>query len=139
MTQVEKSGQNYYDGSGRDLMSVSKAVAGASGTAAIEALMLERFMVVMYKVKPVSALIGRLVLRNRFFAGPNLLAGEEFFPELMQDRATARNAVSALLSYLGSGAPEKTSVTSRMRELRGAMGRPGAYSFWAGRILEVLR
>ncbi|GHV53745.1 lipid-A-disaccharide synthase [Synergistales bacterium] len=137
--QVEASGQSYYDGSGRDLMSASKAIAGSSGTATIEALMLERFMVVMYKVKPVSALIGRLILRNRFFAAPNLLAGEEFFPELMQDRATARNAVSALLAYLGASASEKSSITQRMRELRGAMGRPGAYGFWAGRISEVLR
>ena len=80
MNNLEMSGERYYEGRGRDIMAVSDVVAGASGTATAEALLLRRYMVVMYKVRPLSCVIGRLLLGGVKFAIPNLLAGEYFFP-----------------------------------------------------------
>ncbi|MDR1514959.1 MAG: lipid-A-disaccharide synthase, partial [Synergistaceae bacterium] len=98
--RLGEAGEHYYEGPGRDLMALSKAVAGSSGTATAEALLLRRYMVVMYKMKPLSAFIGRLLLSHLFFALPNLLAGEMFFPELIQGEATPEAVTRELMAWL---------------------------------------
>jgi lipid-A-disaccharide synthase len=136
--KLTDSGQHYYEGPGRDLMSLSKAVAGSSGTATAEALLLKRYMVVMYKMRPLSALIGKILLSHLFFAIPNLLAGEMFFPELIQERATPEAVADGLFRWLDMDEKTRGEKESRMAELAGLMGSPGVYDFWARRILEAL-
>jgi lipid-A-disaccharide synthase len=130
--------QRYYEGRGRDIMGISDAAAGSSGTATAEALLLRRYMVVMYKVGLLSYMIGRVMLRGVKFAIPNLLAGEYFYPELIQGRATAQNASGEICRWLGMDAGERSEYTRRMDELVLKMGRPGACRFWADEILGVL-
>lgn len=137
--KIASAGQSCYRGRGRDLMSLSRLVVGSSGTATVESLLLRRFMVVLYKVRPLSAMIGKLVLSHLFFAMPNVLAREEVFPELIQARATAEAAKAAAFAWLDAGDEHRARVERRMGELVALMGRPGAYDFWAGRILEALR
>ncbi|MDR0649417.1 MAG: hypothetical protein LBF92_08805 [Synergistaceae bacterium] len=136
--KLRDSGQRYYDGPGRELMALSKAVAGSSGTATAEALLLKRYMVVTYKMKPLSAFIGKLLLSHLFFALPNLLAGEMFFPELIQGRATPEAVAGELFAWLDMDEAAKAAKESRMGELASLMGTPDAYGFWAHRILEAL-
>lgn len=136
--KLRDSGQHYYDGPGRELMALSKAVAGSSGTATAEALLLKRYMVVIYKMKPLSAFIGKLLLSHLFFALPNLLAGEMFFPELIQERATPEAVAGELFTWLGTDRAGRAAKESRMGELARSMGTPDAYDFWARRILEAL-
>jgi lipid-A-disaccharide synthase len=132
------SGKSYYEGPGRELMALSKAVAGSSGTATAEALLLKRYMVVMYKMKPLSAFIGKILLSHLFFALPNLLAGEMFFPELIQERATPEAVTEELLAWLYMDESARKAKETRMAELAGLMGSPGVYAFWADRIMEAL-
>jgi lipid-A-disaccharide synthase len=132
--RLESEGRVYYGGSGRDLMSVSRAAAGSSGTATAEALLLRRYMVVMYKLRPLSALIGKLLLSHLRFAIPNILAGEEFFPELIQSRATGEAAAAAVLEWLESDAIAREERESRMEELAGLMGETGIYGLWSDAI-----
>ncbi|MDR1581575.1 MAG: lipid-A-disaccharide synthase [Synergistaceae bacterium] len=129
------SGERYYEGPGRQLMGAAGVVVGASGTATAEALLLRRYMVVMYKVSFFTNLVGRVLLRGVKFALPNILAGEYFYPELIQERATAENALACANDWLGESARAREERTRMMDELAGQMGRPGAAAFWAEQIL----
>jgi lipid-A-disaccharide synthase len=119
-------------------MGAADVVVGASGTATVEALLLRRYMVVMYKVSFFSGIVGRALLRGVKFALPNILAGEYFYPELLQGRATAENAMACAGDWLSGTAREREERTRAMDELAAKMGRPGAAGFWAEQILGEL-
>lgn len=135
---LERAGRRYFTGPGRELLAACECAIGSSGTATAQALLLRRFMVVLYKLSPISALIGRLVLRNRFFAVPNLLAGELFYPELMQGAARADRAYEAVMIWLGASDDERLAMRGRMDQLAQKMGRPGVLDLWADSILSAV-
>jgi lipid-A-disaccharide synthase len=138
LKNLTEADQRYYEGPGRDIMDVSDAVAGSSGTATAEALLLRRYMIVLYKVNPLSFVVGSLLLKGVKFAIPNLLAGEYFYPELIQGKATAANALREIRAWLDMSKAERGERTEKMNELVKMMGRPGVCDFWADEILGVL-
>lgn len=129
----ELKGHETWEGQGRDLMASSAAVAGASGTAAVEAMMLGKFMAVLYKGGFLSWLVWKTMIHTPFISIPNLLAGEELFPEFLQEEATGRNAFSALTGFLEDERAAE-HVRAGLLSARRAMGLPGAVDFWAERI-----
>ncbi|MEJ2514744.1 MAG: lipid-A-disaccharide synthase [Gammaproteobacteria bacterium] len=90
------------DGRARQVLEAADVVLVASGTATLEAALLKRPMVVSYKVSETTRrLVETLrLMKIRHFALPNLLAGEELVPELIQDAATPEALGSALLELL---------------------------------------
>jgi lipid-A-disaccharide synthase len=135
MKRLAGAGERYYEGRGRNIIGASDVAVGSSGTATAEALLLRRYMVVMYKVRFFSYLIGRAMLRGVKFAIPNILAGEYFYPELLQGKATAENAGGEVCRWLGMNGADRLEKTLRMDELVLKMGSPGACGFWADEIL----
>jgi len=97
------------DGESRDAMLASNAVLTASGTATLEALLLQRPMVVAYRVSPLTYwIVKRLnLVKVPFIAMANLLAGEKIAPEFIQDEVTPEALSGALLEILDS--PEKVA------------------------------
>lgn len=76
------------EGQSRDAMIAADVVVLASGTATLEAMLLQRPMVVAYRVAQMSwALMSRLAV-TRFVALPNILAKGPVVPELLQDALT---------------------------------------------------
>lgn len=128
----------YFEGPGRELMAVSEAVVGSSGTATAQALLLRKFMIILYRLKPFTAFIGKIFLRHLHFGIPNLLAGETFYPELIQEGATVENTRNAIFGWLDADGEEKSRVEARMSELAALMGKPGVCEFWADRILMAV-
>lgn len=88
------------DGHSREAMTAADAVLLASGTAALEALLLKRPMVVTYRLAPLTYWIARRLLKIPYCSMPNLLAGRQVAPEFIQDDATPENMGRALLDYL---------------------------------------
>lgn len=87
-------------GNAREAMTAADVVLVASGTATLEASLLQRPMVVAYRMAALSWwLVSRLV-RTNYAALPNVLAGRELVPELLQDAATPTALASALRSLL---------------------------------------
>ena len=66
----------------------SDAAVVASGTAALEAGLMQRPLVVVYRVSLLSYLVGRLMLKVAFVSLVNLLAGRRVVPELLQGDMT---------------------------------------------------
>jgi lipid-A-disaccharide synthase len=89
------------DGHAHDVMVASDVVLLASGTAALEAMLAKRPMVVGYRI---SALTYRLVMLlglmkvNRYSL-PNVLANEPIVPELMQGDCTADKLAAAVMHW----------------------------------------
>lgn len=120
---------------GRELMASSRCVVGASGTVAVEAMLLDRFMVVLYKGTWLEWKIYGLVTHTDYVSIPNVLAQRFVYPELLQNRCRADLALAETLNYLES--PElQGQVASQLAVNRQRMGEPGVMSRWADRILE---
>ena len=66
-------------------MAASDAVLLASGTAALETMLMKRAMVVGYRVKPLTYKIMLRLMKAPFVSLPNLLAKEEIIAERLQD------------------------------------------------------
>ena len=86
------------DGNAHQAMIAANVVLLASGTAALEAMLAKRPMVVAYRI---SALTYRLVMslgmmKINHYSLPNVLANEPIVPELMQGDCTPGNLVAAL-------------------------------------------
>ena len=72
----------------------SRAGIVASGTATVEAAMMGTPFVMVYRVSPLTYLLGRSTVRVPHFAMVNLIAGKEIVPELVQRDFTAENVVA---------------------------------------------
>jgi lipid-A-disaccharide synthase len=106
-------------GQGREVMRCSDAIMIASGTATLEAMLLRKPMVISYRMASLSwSILSRLV-KTPHVGLPNVLAGEEIVPELLQHHATASrlaDAVSGLLE--GDGERQ----VGRFDDLAGLIG-----------------
>ncbi|WP_330946437.1 lipid-A-disaccharide synthase [Thermomonas sp. LB-4] len=89
------------DGRAQRIMIASDAVLLASGTAALEAMLCKRPMVVGHRIAPLTYRIVRLfgMLKSAHVSLPNVLAGEALIPELLQDDCTPDNLHAALLHW----------------------------------------
>jgi lipid-A-disaccharide synthase len=85
------------DGLSHEVMAASDAVLLASGTTALEAMLLKRPMVVAYKMAALSYYIISTLLQTPYIALPNLLANKLLVPELVQGDATVANISSSIL------------------------------------------
>lgn len=124
-------------GPGRDLMRSSTAVIGASGTAAVEAMMLDRYMIVLYRISVSSEIIFRMFVRANHIAIPNILAEKRVYPELVQGKARADSILAHFDAYTEDRALRET-VHERLKYARSRMGKPGAADFWAKSVLDGL-
>jgi lipid-A-disaccharide synthase len=119
------------DGNAHQAMIAADAVLLASGTAALEAMLAKRPMVVAYRL---AALTYRIVtwlglMRTNVYSLPNILAGIPIVPELMQDACTPAALSAALLPLLRSRTmpPEMLATFQRLHgELRGDADRSAA-------------
>ncbi|MGL4735553.1 MAG: lipid-A-disaccharide synthase [Enterovibrio sp.] len=90
------------DDTARDVIAASDAVLLASGTVALECMLLKRPMVVAYKVNAFTAWLARRLLRTPFVSLPNLLAGKALVPERLQEECTAEQLAFDVTTMLQS-------------------------------------
>ncbi|WP_283787223.1 lipid-A-disaccharide synthase [Bermanella sp. WJH001] len=88
------------NGQSREAMASSDVVLMASGTAALEGMLFKKPLVVSYKLSALTAYIVRKMLKQPFVSLPNLLAGKELVPEILQEAATPENLANAVLNFL---------------------------------------
>ena len=100
-----------------DAMAIADVVLLASGTAALEAALLGKPMVVTYRVSWISYYLIRLLAHVRLYSLPNHLAGRMLVPELMQRDAIPEKLGRAVERYLARPAEAKavTRVLGRIR------------------------
>ena len=90
-------------GQSRLAMLAADVVMLASGTASLEAMLLERPMVIAYRVAPLTwSIMSRLAV-TPYVGLPNILAGAAVVPELLQDALDAPALALAAEQLLDDG------------------------------------
>ena len=126
------------DGRAREAMIASDAVLLASGTATLEAMLCKRPMVVGYRIAPLTYRIvkGLGLLKVERYALPNVLAGEDIAPELMQDNCTPEQLSSVVLRWFRE--PEAVAALQPIyRRLHGQL-RQDASASAAAAVAELV-
>lgn len=103
----------------------SRAAIVASGTATVETALMETPFVMVYRVSPLSYLLGRWMVKVPHFAMVNLIAGEEVVPELVQQDFTAERVVSELRNIISDGVPRQKMIDG-LRQVRTRLRAEGA-------------
>jgi len=107
-----------------------------SGTITMECAMFGVPAVVFYKTSWPTYLIGKQILNVKYIAMPNLLAGEEIFPEFLQRAATAENLARAALELLRDDA-RRREVKIKLAQVISSLGGPGATARAAAAIVRL--
>jgi len=109
----------------------------ASGTATLEAAVVDTPMVIIYKVAPLTMLLARLLVKIRTAGLVNILAGRRVAPEFLQSDATPEKIADTVLEFLRD--PAKLQEQRRdLGEIRRILGGPGAARRAAADVLGFL-
>ena len=89
------------DGDAHAAMTAADVVLLASGTAALEAMLAKRPMVVGYRISSLTyrLVMGLGLMKVNRYSLPNVLANEPIVPELMQDDCTPENLAAAVSGW----------------------------------------
>ena len=110
------------EGLAHEAISAADVVLAASGTVCLEALLLDRPMVVAYRLARPTYWIARRLVKVPRYSLPNLLVGRELVHEFTQDAATPENLGGALLELLQR--PEARAAQQRpFGDIRAALRR----------------
>jgi lipid-A-disaccharide synthase len=106
---------------------LSRGAIVASGTATVEAAMMRTPFVMVYRVSPITYLLGKPRVKVPHFAMVNLIAGEEVVPELVQHDFTAQNVVSRLREVLADG-PARSRMLEGLTRVKRLLRPPQSHA-----------
>jgi lipid-A-disaccharide synthase len=101
---------------------IARAALAASGTVTLELAVAGTPMAVAYRVDPVAARL-RFLLKVPSIVLPNLVLGQNAFPEFIQEDCTAAK-LSAALAPLLTDTPERAAQLAALASIRKAMFLP---------------
>ncbi|EHU9517979.1 lipid-A-disaccharide synthase [Vibrio vulnificus] len=90
------------DDTARNVITASDAVMLASGTVALECMLLKRPMVVGYKVNAFTAFLAKRLLKTQYVSLPNILSDSELVKEYLQEACTPENLFAEVSNLLVS-------------------------------------
>lgn len=103
-------------GDSQVVMSAADCVVMASGTTTLEAMLLKKPMVVVYKKDAFSYFLMSRLLKVDHISLPNLLAGKKVVPELLQSAATP-NAISEAVKHWLNNPDQVTQLQHTFTQL----------------------
>ncbi len=124
-----------------DALSTADLAIVSSGTATVETALLNKPMIVIYRLSPLTARLAKPLVRTEFFAMVNLIAGRAVVPELIQDDFTPQRLASEAESLLSGPPSENPRIKEMLRglkEVQSLLGPPGAVERAADEIARLL-
>jgi lipid-A-disaccharide synthase len=125
------------EGQTYDALAHADASIVSSGTATVEAALLDAPMVVVYRVSPLTAILAKPLVRTTHFSMVNLIAGREVVPELIQGDFTPTTVATHILHLLRDPAAS-AGMRAQLAEVRRKLGPPGAVERAAEAINALL-
>jgi lipid-A-disaccharide synthase len=126
------------EGQSYDVMHCCDFLIIASGSATLEAGILGRPMVIVYKLKQITYWLAKLLVDIKMIGLVNIVAGEKLAPELIQGQVTADNIAQESLKILND--PERyQEIQKKMQKIQQALGEPGVMRRVAKSIFDRLR
>jgi len=108
-----------------------------SGTATLQTGLLGTPMIIVYRINPLTYLLGRLLIRVPCIGLANIVAGSKIVPELIQHEASAERIAREALRLLDDD-EARGSMRRRLGAVRQALGGPGASERVAGLAERLL-
>lgn len=118
-------------------VAASEAAIVCSGTAALEAGLMLRPMVVVYRVAALTYWIARALVNVAHVSLVNLLAGRRVVPELLQHDFTAERTATEIERLLNEPAAREAQLEG-LRAIRATLGEPGAAERAAEELQRLL-
>ena len=116
-----------------DMMALADVMLVKSGTATLMVGLMEKPMVIMYRMTAITAWIAKkLVTKTKFFGLVNLVMNRQVAPELFQEEASPERLATELEALLFG--PERDIALKNLSEVREALGSKGATK----RVLAIL-
>jgi lipid-A-disaccharide synthase len=101
-------------------LALSRAGIIASGTATVEAALMGLPFVMVYRVTPLTYILGKPRVKVPYFAMVNLIAGRQVVPELVQHDFTPEKVVSSVRPLLEEGTA-RTEMIRGLAEVKAAL------------------
>lgn len=120
-----------------EVIDSSYIVVVASGTATLETALLSTPMVILYKMSPLSYLVGRKLVKVKHIGMANIIAGKKVVPELIQNEATAEKVTYEVTRMLEDTSYHK-SICEELTSIKRKLGEPGASKQAAKIALNML-
>jgi lipid-A-disaccharide synthase len=118
-------------------LAAADAAIVSSGTATVEAALLDVPMVVVYRVTPLTALLAKPLVRTSYFSMVNLIAERPVVPELIQKDFTPKRVADEVLGLLNDPR-SRQALRAGLAEVRTRLGPPGAVDRAAEAIVSLL-
>jgi lipid-A-disaccharide synthase len=126
------------EGQTYNTLAAADAAIVSSGTATVEAALLDVPMVVIYRVTPLTALLAKPLLRTSYFSMVNLIAERRVVPELIQHDFTPDRVASEVVRLLRDSRA-RDELRAGLADVRRRLGPPGAAERAADAIAALLR
>jgi lipid-A-disaccharide synthase len=130
------AGVQVLEGRTRAIQAHAACCAVASGTATLETALFGTPEVIVYRTGWLNYAIARRVVRLSHIGLPNIVAGREVAPELIQGDLTAERLASALAPWLDEPA-RRAAARAGLETVRERLGGPGASARAAAWLWEM--
>lgn len=107
----------------------------ASGTATLETAVLGTPMILYYEVAPITYFLGKYILKIGMIGLPNIVAGKEVVPELVQ-KESHPEMISEKLQYYLSNDQAYQTMRDDLTDVKRKLGESGAYEKTAEFIIQ---
>src|SRR6202030_4362128 len=113
------------EGETYNALAAANAAIVSSGTATVEAALLNVPMVVIYRVSPLTGALAKPLVRTPYFAMVNLIAEKRAVPELIQNDFAPERVSTEVLRLLNDQSARE-ALRRDLAEVRRRLGPPGA-------------
>ncbi len=123
----------------QEALHICDLVLVASGTATLETALMGKPMIIMYRISPLTYLVGRLLIRVPYIGLANIVAGRQIVPELIQGAASPERVFREAVSLL-KDEPRITAMShelARVKELLGSAGASARVALMARDLLNT--
>lgn len=117
-------------------LSESDVAVASTGTVTMECAFFGVPTVTLYKTSWLTYEIGKRIVTVKSLTMPNLMAGEEVYPEFIQKAATPENLAGAALELLQNAA-RREKIKSQLAKIIASLGEPGAPKRAAAAVMSL--
>ena len=125
------------EGNVYDVVGLSDIAVVASGTATLETALLGVPMIIVYRVSPLTYLVGRTFVNVDHIGLVNIIAGKTVVPELIQGDANPEKMADEVYDILTS-VPRMDEMKRNLSDVSEMLGNPGASVRTAGLAYELV-
>ena len=117
-----------------DILKTADLAIVSSGTATVEAGILETPMVIVYKLSYISWIISKILVRVKQFGLVNIIFSEQIVPELIQKEVNPGRIADELEKIYEN----REKISGKLKRLKQSLGTEGSYDRIADKILSMV-